>query len=76
MKTKRIKQSNKTTWKKAKNGKKKVDNGIDIGTLVELATSNRKYVNVINLHEIKSKILQNKVDFRVKGIDGHRTRWP
>ena len=41
---------------------------IDIGRFFELATSNKIYVNNLNLHEIKNEILQgyNK-DFELNG---------
>ena len=35
-----------------------VDN-IDLGRFLEIATSNKKYVNNLNLHEIKNEILQD-----------------
>ena len=41
---------------------------IDIGRFFELATSNRKYVNRLNLHEIKNEILKdNTSDFELIG---------
>ena len=32
---------------------------IDIGRFFELATTNKRYVNGLNLHEIKSEILED-----------------
>ena len=40
----------------------------DLGRFFELATSNRKYVNCLNLHEIKIEILEDRtVDFELFG---------
>ena len=41
---------------------------IDLGRFFELATTNRKYVNSLNLHEIKNEILKHyKGDFELIG---------
>ena len=41
---------------------------IDLGRFFELATSNKIYVNKLNLHEIKNKILQDYTsDFELNG---------
>ena len=41
---------------------------IDLGSFFELATANRKYVNGLNLHEIKSEILEDHTgDFELIG---------
>ena len=47
---------------------------IDLGTFFESATSNKLYVNSLNLHEIKNEILQDYTgDFELNGkmIIGH-----
>ena len=52
-------ESNKET--KRNEGRQKRENlveNIDVGRFLELATSNRKYVNGLNLHEIKVEILE------------------
>ena len=36
-----------------------IDEDIDVGRLFELATTNKIYVNRLNLHQIKSEILEN-----------------
>ena len=36
-----------------------IDEDVDLGRLFELATSNKIYVNNLNLHEIKNEILQH-----------------
>ena len=36
-----------------------VEEDIDLGRLFALATTNKIYVNGLNLHEIKSKILED-----------------
>ena len=41
------------------NKKNIIDEDIDIGRFFDLATTKKKYVNGLNLHEIKSEILQN-----------------
>ena len=41
---------------------------IDIGRFYELATTNKRYVNGLNLHEIKSSILEDyTADFQLIG---------
>ena len=41
---------------------------IDIGRFFELATTDRKYVNGLNLHEIKNEILEDYTgDFELNG---------
>ena len=41
---------------------------IDLGSFFELATTSRKYVNGLNLHEIKNEILEDyTVDFELIG---------
>ena len=47
---------------------------IDLGRFFELATSNKIYVNNLNLHEIKNEILQDYTgDFELIGKNDHRT---
>ena len=42
---------------------------IDIGRFFELATTKRKYVNGLNLHEVKNEILQDYTgDFELIGL--------
>ena len=42
---------------------------IDLGRYFELATSNRKYVNGLNLHEIKNEFSQDYTgDFELNGL--------
>ena len=42
---------------------------IDLGRFFELATSNKIYVNSLNLHEIKNEILQDCTgDFELNGL--------
>ena len=42
---------------------------IDIGSFFELATSNKTYVNNLNLHKIKKEILQGYTgDFELNGL--------
>ena len=42
---------------------------IDFGRFFELATSNKMYVNSLNLHEIKKEILQDYTkDFELNGL--------
>ena len=46
---------------KQKKRKQKRENkveDVDIGSFFELATTNKRYVNGLNLHEIKSEILE------------------
>ena len=46
-----------------------VEKDIDLGRFFELATSNKIYVNNLNLHEIKDEILQDyKGDFELNGL--------
>ena len=45
-----------------------IDEDIDLGRFFELATGNRKYVNGLNLHEIKNEILEDYTgDFELIG---------
>ena len=45
-----------------------VEEDIDLGRFFELATSNKIYVNNLNLHEIKNEILQDYTgDFELNG---------
>ena len=45
-----------------------VEEDIDLGRFFELATSNKRYVNNLNLHEIKNEILQDYTgDFELNG---------
>ena len=42
--------------------------GVDLGRFFELATTDKYYVNKLNLHEIKNEILQDyKGDFKLNG---------
>ena len=42
---------------------------VDIGRFFELATSNKIYVNNLNLHEIKNEVLQGYTgDFELNGL--------
>ena len=46
-----------------------VDEDVNIGRFFELATSNKIYVNNLNLHEIKNEILQGYAgDFELNGL--------
>ena len=46
-----------------------VEEDIDVGRFFELATSNKIYVNNLNLHEIKDEILQDYTsDFELNGL--------
>ena len=46
-----------------------IDEDIDIGRFFELATSNKVYVNKLNLHEIKNEILLDCTgDFELNGL--------
>ena len=46
-----------------------VEEDIDLGRFFELATSNKIYVNNLNLHEIKDKISQDYTgDFELNGL--------
>ena len=45
-----------------------IDEDIDLGRFFELATTNKIYVNNLNLHEIKNEILQDYTsDFELNG---------
>ena len=51
-----------------------LDEDVDLGRFFEVATSNKIYVNNLNLHEIKNEILQDYTgDFELNGkmIIGH-----
>ena len=42
--------------------------GVDLGRFFELATTDKYYVNKLNLHEIKNEILQDyKGEFKLNG---------
>ena len=46
-----------------------VDENIDLGRFFKLATSNKIYVNSLNLHEFKNEILQDCTgDFELNGL--------
>ena len=63
-------ESNKETKRNERRQKREniVEEDIDVGRFLELATSNRKYVNGLNLHEIKNEILQDyNNDFELNG---------
>ena len=48
--------------------KENIVEDVDLGRFFELATSNKIYVNNINLHEIKNEILQGYAgDFELNG---------
>ena len=67
---KRQTESNKET--KQNQRKQKRENmveDIDLARFFELATSNKLYVNILNLHEIKNEILQDYTcDFELNGV--------
>ena len=68
--SKRIRKQNERRQKR----ENLVEEDIDLGRFFELATSNKIYVNNLNLHEIKSEILQDyNNDFELNGkmIIGH-----
>ena len=45
-----------------------IDEDVDLGRFFELATSNKIYVNNLNLHEIKNEFLEDYTgDFELKG---------
>ena len=49
--------------------RKNIAEDIDIDRLFEIATTNRQYVNNLNLHEIKIEILQDYTgDFELNGL--------
>ena len=51
-----------------KEGKKNIVEDVDLGRFFELATSDKIYVNNLNLYEIKNEILQNYTgDFELNG---------
>ena len=63
-------ESNKETKQNERRQKREnlVEEDIDLGRFFELATSNKKYVNNLNLHEIKNKILEDCTgDFELNG---------
>ena len=46
-----------------------IDEDVDLGRFFELATSNKIYVNNLNLHEIRNEILQGYTgDFELNGL--------
>ena len=68
-------ESNKETKQNERRQKREnIAEYIDLGRFFELATSNKIYVNNLNLHEIKNEILQDYTgDFQLYGlmINGH-----
>ena len=49
--------------------REKIAEEIDLGRFFELATSNKIYVNNLNLHDIKNEILQDYTgDFELNGL--------
>ena len=59
---------NKTQLQKTKKKTNLIDEDIDLGRFFELATANRKFVNGLNLHEIKNEILEDYTgDFELIG---------
>ena len=62
-------ESNKETKRIERRQKREnIVEDIDVGRFLELATSNRKYVNGLNLHEIKNEILEDYTgDFELIG---------
>ena len=63
-------ESNKERKRNEKRQKREniAEEDIDIGRFFELATSNKIYVNNLNLHEIKDRILQDYTgDFELNG---------
>ena len=68
--TKEQNESNKETKRNERRQKREniVEEDIDLGRFFELATSNKIYVNNLNLHEIKNEILQDyNNDFELNG---------
>ena len=68
-----IKQNESNQERKRNEGRQKRENiaeeDIDVGRFIELATSNKIYVNNLNLHEIKNEILEDYTgDFELIGI--------
>ena len=63
-------ESNKETEQNER--RQKIENiveDIDLGRFFELAASNKIYVNILNLHEIKNEILQGyRGDFELNGL--------
>ena len=74
-----IRRQNESNKRKKRNERKQkrenlVEEDIDSGSFFEFATSNKIYVNNLNLHEIKDEILQDSTsDFELNGkmIIGH-----
>ena len=62
-------ESNKETKRNERRQKREnIVEDIDVGRFLEIATSNRKYVNGLNLHEIKNEILADYTgDFELIG---------
>ena len=63
-------ESNKETKRNERRQKREniVEEDIDLGRFFEIATSNKIYVNNLNLHEIKNEILQDyNNDFELNG---------
>ena len=44
-------------YERKREGESKIDGDIDLGRSLELATSDKIYVNSLNLHEIRNEIL-------------------
>ena len=64
-------ESNKERKRKERRQKREniAEEDIDIGRFFELATSNKIYVNNLNLHEIKDESLQDYTgDFELNGL--------
>ena len=63
-------ESNKETKQNERRQKREniAEEDIDVGRFFELATSNKIYVNNLNLHEIKNEILEDYTgDFELIG---------
>ena len=55
-------------YERIQNREDNIEKDFDIGRFFELATTNKIYVNGLNLHEIKSEILRNYTgDFELNG---------
>ena len=64
-------QSNREIKQNERREKKEnlIDEDVDLGKVFELATSNKIYVNNLNLHEIENEILQeHRGDFELNGL--------
>ena len=66
--TKETESNKKIKHNERKQKRKNIVEDIDLGRFLTLATSNKIYVNNLNLHEIKNEILQDyRGDFELKG---------